>query len=59
MAGTVSVSPGVQWSVSSRLFHWVLTDIAKNACDVEVAGHLNGIVGENLGWFGFGDISLG
>ena len=59
MAGTVSVAPGVQWSVSSRLFHWVLTDIAKNASDVELAGHLNGIVGENLGWFGFGDISLG
>ena len=33
MAGTVSVSPGVLWSASSRLFYWVVTDIAKHASD--------------------------
>jgi hypothetical protein len=58
MAGTVSVSPGVLWSASSRLFYWVITDIAKRATDVELAEHLNEIDRENLGWFGFGDITL-
>ena len=58
MAGTVSVSPGVLWSASSRLFYWVITDIAKRATDVGLAEHLNEIDRENLGWFGFGDITL-
>lgn len=32
-------------------------DIANGTRDVDLAGHLNGIVGENLGWFGLGDIT--
>ena len=49
MAGTVSVSAGVQWSVSSGLFYWELTDIAHRTSDVELAGHLTEIDRENLG----------
>jgi hypothetical protein len=59
VAGTVSVSAGVQWSVSSGLFYWVLNDIARHTRDVGLAGHLNEIDRENLGWFGFEDITPG
>ncbi len=59
MAGTVNVSPGVLWSAASWLFDWVVRDVAKHTSDAGLAGHLNGIVDENLGWFGFGDITVG
>jgi hypothetical protein len=57
MSGTISLSPDVQWSATYWLFDWVLKNIAKDAGDVELAGHLTGIVGEHLGWFGLDDIS--
>jgi hypothetical protein len=57
MSGTISLSPDVQWSATYWLFDWVLKDIAKGTSDVELAGHLNGVVGEHLGWFGLDDIS--
>ncbi len=57
MAGTVSLSPDVRWSAASWLFDWVLRDIARDTDDVELAGHLTGVVGENLGWFGLDDIT--
>ena len=57
MSGTISLSPDVDWSATYWLFDWVLKDIAKATDDVELAGHLNGIVGEHLGWFGLADIS--
>ena len=59
MAGTVSVSAGVQWSVSSGLFYWVLNDIARHTRDAGLAGHLTEIDRENLGWFGLDDITPG
>ena len=59
MSGTVSVSAGAQWSAGWWLFDWVLTDIAKNTRDVELAGHLTGIIGEHLGWFGLNDLAAG
>lgn len=55
----VSVSTGVLWSVSSRLFYWVLTDVARHTSDAELAGHLNEIDRENLGWFGLDAIAPG
>lgn len=59
MAGDISFSPDVWWSAASWLFDWVLRDIAYGTSDVELVGHLNGIVGENLGWFGLDDITPG
>jgi hypothetical protein len=53
------LSADVRWSAASWLFDWVLRDIAKGTRDVELAGHLTGIVGENLGWFGLDDITPG
>jgi hypothetical protein len=59
MAGSVGVSNEVLWSASSRLFYWVLTDIARHTSDVELAAQLTEIDRENLGWFGLDDITPG
>jgi hypothetical protein len=47
------------WSVSSWLFYWVLTDIARHTGDAELAAHLTEIDRENLGWLGLDDITPG
>jgi hypothetical protein len=57
VSGDISFSAKVCWSAASWLFDWVLRDIANGTHDAELAGHLNGIVGENLGWFGLDDIT--
>jgi len=47
-------------SAASWLFDWVLKDITKGTGDVELAGHLTGVVDETgLGWFGLDDIAPG
>ena len=51
------MSGDVRLSVASWLFDWVLKDIAKGTGDVELAGHLTGVVDEQLGWFGLNDIA--
>lgn len=56
MSGTVSLSPDTRWSAASWLFDWVLKTIATKAGDTELAGHLTGLVDENLGWFAVTDI---
>jgi hypothetical protein len=59
VSGDISFSANVRWSAASWLFDWALRDIANGTHDVELAGHLNGIVGEHLGWFGLDDITPG
>jgi hypothetical protein len=56
MSGDIRLSTDVWWSAAGWLFDWVLRDIASSTRDVELAGHLNGIVGEHLGFFGLDDI---
>ena len=59
VSGAVNVSAGVRWSAASWLFDWALKDIAQGTGDVELAGHVTGVVDEQLGWFGLDDIAPG
>jgi hypothetical protein len=57
MSGDIRLSADVWWSATWWLFDWVLKDITKSTRDVELVGHLNGIVGEHLGCFRLDDIT--
>src|SRR5262249_22067424 len=56
MAGTIEVGPDVKWSAAGRLFDWVLSQVASEGSDAELAGHLRGIVGENLGYLSLPEV---
>jgi hypothetical protein len=56
MAGTVVLTRGQRWSAASWLFDWLLTTVAKEVTDVELAGELTGLVDENLGWLSLKDL---
>lgn len=57
MAGTISFSPGARWSASTWLFDWVLTTLARQVDDPELAAELTAIVDDNVGWLGLDDLT--
>ncbi|WP_331527557.1 hypothetical protein [Nocardioides sp.] len=57
MAATIEVRPGQRWTAASWLFDWVLSHVASEVGDAELAGHLRGIVGENLGFLSLSEVT--
>jgi hypothetical protein len=57
MSGTIALSPTIRWSAASWLFDWVLTSFAETVDDADLSAELTGVVGENLGWLGFDDLT--
>lgn len=57
MAGTIEVRLGEQWTAASWLFDWVLLHVASEVSDLEFAGHLHGIVDENLGFLSLPEVN--
>jgi hypothetical protein len=57
MTGTLSLSSDLRWSAASWLFDWVLGKIARDIKDVELSAAINGVVGENLGWFSLDELT--
>jgi len=53
----VGLSAGANWTAAGWLFDWAMSDIARRTSDVGLAGHLNLIVDEHLGYFGLDDIT--
>jgi hypothetical protein len=56
MTATVVSTRGQRWSAASWLLDWLLTTVAKEVTEVELAGDLRGRVDENLGWFSLKDL---
>jgi hypothetical protein len=57
MSGTISLSSDARWSAASWLFDWVLRTLARNIKDAELSAFFTGLIGENIGWLSFDELT--